>query len=271
MSAVKSKSIEVDKDVLGEHWVVNDIEELAKIIAIVAVGQAEHAAMIVRELRPQKPAISRAQLFREAKKQMAVSGKPEQVRYHRDGFLFECISWVVAQQTANPRTYLKVPHVKATTQGMDGLMIELHATKPVIVSSTIFEDKCTENPRSKFRDEVLVTFSEHHQHERGADLLSTAVSLIKESGLKGDDATKAAERVLDIAYRTYRAALTVDSTINSATKRSKLFKDYSGLDGLTQKQRIGATFVVDISLRDWFQKLADHVVDALTQFENEHV
>lgn len=271
MTSIKAKVVTVDTDVTGEHWTVGDIGELARVIAIVAIGQAEHASMIVRELQPQRPALSILQLFSQAKKQMNVAGKPDQVRYQRDAFLFECISWITAQQTAHPRKYLKVPHIKSTTQGMDGLMIELHATKPQVIRSTIFEDKCTAEPRDKFRDEVLVTFGEHHRHERSADLLSTAISLIKESGLDGSAATKAAGPVMDLAYRTYRAALTVDAKINSPDKRSKLFKDYTDLDGITQKQRVGATFVLDESLRDWFQKLADQVVHALTQFENDHV
>ncbi|SDN23243.1 hypothetical protein SAMN05216517_10962 [Janthinobacterium sp. OK676] len=271
MTAIKAKVVSVDTDVFGEQWTVGDIDELARIIAIVAIGQAEHASIIVRELQPQKPALSMILLFAQAKKQMNVIGKSDQVRYQRDGFLFECISWIKAQQAAHPRQYLKVPHIKSTTQGMDGLMIELHATKPQVIRSMIFEDKCTSKPRDKFRDEVLVTFGEHHRHERSADLLSTAISLIKESGLDGSAATKAAGAVMDIAYRTYRAALTVDATINTPDKRSNLFKDYTALDGITQKQRVGAVFVPDESLREWFQKLSDQVVHALTQFENDHV
>lgn len=271
MTAIAIKTVTVDKDIQGQHWVVNDIHALADMIAIISIGQAEHAATIIRELMPRTPAISRAQLFAEAKAQLNLTGKSEKVRYHRDGFLFECISWIAAQQKSDSRTFLKVPHIKATTQGMDGLIIQLHATRPEVVSTTICEDKCTENPRNKFTQQVLPTFSEHHQHKRSADLLATAVALIKESGLNGTGAMQAAERVLDMTYRTYRAALTVDSTFCTIEKRSNLFKGYADLDGLTQKQRIGATFLADPDLRDWFQKLADHVTTALTKFEGSHV
>jgi hypothetical protein len=271
MTALNSKPIAIDADVSGERWTLGDIDELAKIIAMVTIGQADHAATIVRKLKPQQPIISMQQLYAQARNQMNLAGKRPQARFHRDGFLFECISWIAAQQNASRRTYLKVPHIKATTQGMDGLMIELHSKKPLVVNSTIFEDKCTENPRNKFKSEVLKTFSEHHRHERSADLLSTAISLIKESGMNGSHATRAAERVLDVAYRTYRAALTVDSTFNTAAKRSSLFKDYTDLDRITQQQRVGATFVVKTPLRDWFDLLATRVVLALNQFETDYV
>ncbi|QPB24436.1 hypothetical protein [Rhizobium sp. 007] len=65
-------------------------------------------------------------------------------RYHRDGFLFECISWIVARQSSSSRTFMKDPHIAATTQGLDGLAIEMDPTEPVMVGATIFEDKCTE-------------------------------------------------------------------------------------------------------------------------------
>ena len=45
---------------------------------------------------------------------------------------------------------LKDPHVSATSQGLDGLMIELADDKSKVVMTTISEDKCTDNPRDTF-------------------------------------------------------------------------------------------------------------------------
>jgi hypothetical protein len=95
--------------------------------------------------------------------------------------------------------------------------------------------------------------------------------LIKESGLNGTEATRAASRVLDKRFRTYRAALTVGSKLNSAAARKKLFKGYNSLADVTKAQRLGATFIIDGSLRDWFQALADLAIEALTEFEAESV
>src|SRR5216684_4148826 len=44
-------------------------------------------------------------------------------RWQRDGFIFEAISWIAARQTHGERALLKDPHVSATSQGLDGLMI----------------------------------------------------------------------------------------------------------------------------------------------------
>ena len=71
--------------------------------------------------------------------------------WRRDGLLFEAISWIAARQTATARTYLKDPHLSSTTQGLDGLMIELDEQGTALRRATIFEDKCSANPRQVFQ------------------------------------------------------------------------------------------------------------------------
>lgn len=275
MTALVTKVVEVDDDVCGLVWFVNDLNELSKLIAVIALGQAQHAARIIVELELQGPAFSNGELYAGARGQMRIKGENEKQRevsrYHRDGFLFECISWITARQTATDRTFLKDPHISSTTQGLDGLSITLHPDEPVVVGVTIFEDKCTENPRNKFRDEIMPTFTEHHENKRSRDLVANAVSLIREGGINGTEATRAAARVLDKQYRTYQAALTVGSNIATVKKRKNLFKGYNDLMHITRNQRIGATFLIDGDLRDWFQELANQVITRLNEFEAEDV
>ncbi|CAB3922717.1 hypothetical protein LMG3410_05567 [Achromobacter aegrifaciens] len=275
MSALLSENVNVDDDVSGLLWSVNDLDDLSKLIAVITLGQAQHAARIIRELEPNGPAFSDADLYAGARGQMRIRGNSEAQRevsrYHRDGFLFECISWITARQSATDRTFLKDPHISSTTQGLDGLSIKMHPVEPIVVGVTIFEDKCTENPRDKFRDEIMPTFTEHHENKRSRDLVANAVSLIKEGGLNGTEATRAASRVLDRQYRIYRAALTVDSTLATPGKRKNLFKGYNSLAHITKDQRIGAMLVIDGDLRDWFQDLANNVIGAVDKFEADNV
>ena len=271
MPAILTEIVEVDDDVIGLNWSVDNMEDLAKLIAVITLGQADHAARIIHELEPFGPALSDGQLFEGARGQLRIRGETAKQKevsgYHRDGFLFECISWIVARQEGNDRTFMKDPHITSTTQGLDGLMIEMEATEPVVLKATIFEDKCTEHPRQKFKQEVLPTFTDHHENRRSRELVANSVSLIKQGGLNGTAATHAAARILDRRFRTYRAALTVDASLNTTAKRKSLFKNYSDLAGITQSQRLGATLVVEIALREWFQILADRVIEALREFE----
>ena len=82
--------------------------------------------------------------------------------------------------------------------------------------------------------------------------------------------TKAAARVVDKNFRTYRAALTVGAEISTTKRRKKLFKGYSDLADITKDQRIGAMLIVD-DLRDWFQELVEEVIKALNEFDADHV
>lgn len=273
MHTMTSQIVEVDDNVTGYTWSVDDVIELAKIIAIIALGQAEHAAEIIQEFGLSGPVPSRVEFYEEAREQLEIRGtndnQKEVSRYHRDGFLFECISWIMARQTADENTYMKDPHISSTTQGLDGLIIQLDPKEKVVLQTTICEDKCTGNPRGKFRDQVMVAFAEHHQNKRGRDLLANAVTLIKQSGLKGTAATIAAEKVYEKAYRTYRAALTVEMNFCTPKERKKLFKGYENLIDISKAQRIGAMFIVGGDLREWFQELADFVIQALKEFEEK--
>ncbi|MCK1732963.1 hypothetical protein IVA79_03085 [Bradyrhizobium sp. 138] len=272
-SALLTDVVVVDANSTGSRWTVQDANRLARLIALIAMGQALHAAKIIEDLSPTASAISAKSLTDAAKRQLRIVGTtPEQKdssRWRRDGFLFEAISWIAARQAGTARIFMKDPHIKATTQGIDGLMIELAASTPEITSATIFEDKCSENPRAIFRGDVMKAFADHHKNLRGPELVSGASALIEKSGVDGTAAVQAASRVLDLAYRRYRAALAISAEHDSETGRVALFKGYNKLKGITAQQRIGATFVVDGDLRDWFDDLAQQALTALDAMAKE--
>lgn len=275
-SLIKSKSVVVDVDVSGQRWEVTDFQELACLVAVITLGQATHAARIISKLEPNAPAFVHSTLCNAARAQLTISGSTGEKKKariaHRDGFLFECISWIVSRQGAHDRIFQKDPHTSATSQGLDGLIIELHATKQHIKAVTICEDKCTIVPRQKFQSEVLPTFNEHHTGgKRSRELVSCAVDLIKTNFDNDTKATQAASSVMDLKHRSYRAALTVDASIDDPGQRAKLFKDYNSLKNLKKSQRIGATLVIHEELRAWFQSLADAVIDELNKFEASNV
>jgi hypothetical protein len=272
LNVILSSAVPVDGDVAGLEWTVEDFEGLAALIAVIALGQAQHAADIIAELEPGGAAYTEADLVEDAKVQMQIWGtspeKRQASRDRRDGFLFECISWIVARQSGDARTFLKDPHLDASTHGLDGLVLQLAPKKPEIMRAIICEDKCTSNPRGKFRDDVLKTFGEHHRNKRARDLVANAVELIRDSGLRGKAAVLAAARVTDKSIRCYRAALTTGTLVTN--ERRRLFAGYAELDGIDQAQRIGATMPLTQPLREWFQSLAEAVIEALEAFgENE--
>jgi hypothetical protein len=266
--------VTVDANSVGSRWTVQDLDRLARLIALIAMGQALHAAKIIEDLSPTSSAITAASLTKAAKQQLQINGtkksQRDASRWRRDGFLFEAISWIAARQGGTRRSYMKDPHIKSTTQGIDGLMIELKASAPEVFRATIFEDKCSEDPRAIFRGDVMKAFADHHKNLRGPELVSGAAALIQKSGIDGTAAVQAAARVLDLAYRRYRASLAVTTDHDSEEGRIALFKDYDKLTGINAEQRIGATFIVDGELRDWFDSLANHAMAALDKMEKDN-
>lgn len=129
VAALAIEDVEIDTHCTGNRWTAADMNVLARIIAIIAMGQAAHAARIIGELLDPDPAIDDNALRADARRAFSIRGSTdaqrEVSRYHRDGFMFEAISWAAAQQATAGKALLRDPHVKSTTQGLDGLMIEV--------------------------------------------------------------------------------------------------------------------------------------------------
>jgi hypothetical protein len=270
INALSIETVAIDADCVGDRWAVENADRLARIVAIIAMGQATHAANIIQQLQSATPAFNHDALIKEAKRQLQIVGtdqdEKDASRWRRDGFVFEAISWIAAKQANGPAAFLKGPHLKSTTQGIDGLMIEFDSAVIEVIRATIFEDKCSRDPRKMFRDDVMKAFQDHHKNSRGPELVSTAAILIEKSGLDGTASVKAAARVLDLAFRRYRAALAVTSAQDSESARKALFKGYSALTGIKSDQRIGATFIVVGELRDWFDTIAASAIDVLNNW-----
>jgi hypothetical protein len=270
-SILSTDSVPIDADCTGERWKPVDEATLARLIAIMAMGQASYAGHILETLIPAEPAINTAQLRIEAKMKLTVEEPPKTPRagyprWQRDGLIFEAISWLAARQVY-PGVLLKTPHVSATSQGLDGLMIELKADKTGISRTTVFEDKCTDDARGTFLGKVIPEFQKRHNNERSAEIISTAVALIMTSGVDEVTATQFASAVTDQALRRYRASFAV--TVDSQAERKKLFADYNRIKTIKADQRVGASFVVPPKMRDWFDTLAAQAIGYLDSLNGD--
>jgi hypothetical protein len=263
-AALAVEQVPVDANCIGIRWTVDDADLLARIVAIVAMGQAAHAVRIICALVPAVPAIDHKALRADAKQRLRVTGgtqkQKEARRYHRDGLIFEVISWIAAQQQTGGKALLRDPHVSSTTQGLDNLMIEMDAAGADVKRATIFEDKCSENPDHTFRYKIMPAFKAHHKNKRASDLVATAAALLEKAGLDGTKSVTAAARVLDKTFRTYRGSLSVTTADDSVERRQSVFKTYKELDGIKTDQRVGAVLITSENLRSWFDRVADAAI-----------
>lgn len=261
LPALSTKIVAIDEHCTGDQWTAQDEEHLARLIALISMGQATQASHIIRELAPAAPAFTATEIIAEAKIRLTVgiktkNGRTGYPQEQRDGFIFEAISWIAARQTHGAEALMLAPHVSATSQGLDGLMIEITPDKTQVTRTTIFEDKCTEDPRASFRAKVIPAFLDRHQNKRSAELVDGAATLLRTAGVDESAAAALAAAVMDRARRRYRASFAVPPEFDDEKQRKKLFKGYEKLTGITRDQRVGACFIVPGELRESIEQLA---------------
>jgi len=70
---------------------------------------------------------------------------------------------------------------------------------------------------------------------------------------------------MDPNQRRYRAAFALTKEHDTQEQRQKLFKGYDALDGVSSKQRVGATLIVSGKLREWFDSIALRAITYLNE------
>jgi hypothetical protein len=262
----------IDEHCVGTKWIVDNEDQLARLIAIVVMGQAMQAAHIIDELLPATPAFTNEDLKNEAIIKFTVQEQSQTPRvgyprFQRDGLIFEIISWIAAKQTSGDRCFLKDPHISATSQGLDGIMIELNDDGSEILKSTIFEDKCSKNPRNTFRDKVIPGFLDRHGNTRSSELIAAAGTLIQLSGVTNPQAMAMVSKVLDNSCRQYRAGFALTQEFDTEDAQKALFKGYDKIKDIGREQRIAASLIVDDKLRDWFDTMAARITAYIQQLD----
>jgi hypothetical protein len=263
-------SVAINCHCAGLRWSEKNRPALVRLIALVAMGQAAKAALIIQRLEPATPEFTHGQLCAEAIVTLSVQDTATNPRkgypkFQRDGFIFEAISWIAATQTMGDEAVLKPPHVSATSQGLDGLMLGVDKKNESIKEAIIFEDKCTDNPRSTFLSKVLPALIDRHTNKRSVELVATASLLLSVAGFSPDNASRESARILDLSIRKYRSSFAVTDEFDTEERRSHLFGRFEDISGVGQDQRIGACFVVSNPMRDWFEQLA---ADAISYIES---
>ncbi|BEL81180.1 TPA: hypothetical protein ACF2D8_004393 [Serratia marcescens] len=274
IAALEIVGFPIDDDCVGSKWKVENEDQLVRLIAIVVMGQAAQAAHIIDELLPAAPAFTFDELKQEAVIKFTVQNVAQNPRtgyprIQRDGLIFEIISWIAAKQVSGDKCFLKDPHTSSTSQGLDGIMIELNEDGSEILKSTIFEDKCTDNPRDTFTQKVIPGFLDRHGNTRNAELIAAAATLIQLSGVSNVQAMSMVRKVIDNSSRQYRAGFALSQDFDTEEAQKALFKGYDKIKDISQEQRIGASLIVDGKLRDWFDALATKIIAYIEQLDVE--
>ncbi|CAN7626814.1 MAG: hypothetical protein ACT6RN_26250 [Agrobacterium sp.] len=207
------------------EWSINEKQRgvLVEIIAYLYLRQEENAQRVIRSLEPNLRApkgrvadnvvrkltaphqkdIDLAQTGSGLEKE-AAKKRIETSIIHRDGLLFQHISWVVAR-IAIPNGYMTSPHVRQADKGFDGFIIELDEAKGEIKRILLCEDKASITPRKLISSSVWPEIKAIRRGDRDDEILADLVTLLK--SVPDIDAEAAVDEVFWEEVREYRVAV----------------------------------------------------------------
>lgn len=240
----------------GYRWHVVDETALAKAVGWVLVGQYVHAEAIIRGQPTTAPfvvATAKQQVI-----QRLETTASDALIAHRDGWIFQQISWIAAiLDTAEP-VVASAPHSRPAEKGFDIVLVPLADATTAKLELIIGEDKATTNPRATIRDGVWPEIAKLEAGKRDAEVQATLTSLIAGSGLTNKDALSTA--AFWQRKKRYRVCVTIPDGSDNAAARRALFAGYDvHAPGPTPERRKAETFALT-DLRAWMNAFSLKVV-----------
>jgi hypothetical protein len=242
----------------GYVWEVKDEDLLACLVGRIYVGRYLHVENVLKKLTQKTPAIGRAAAD-EAKSKLRL--KAGEDPWHRDGLLFQAISWIAAHRAAGvARSVFSLPHQIRAHKGFDGLQIELD-NKQQLTGLVIFEDKATEDPRTTIRQDVWPELEHMHNGGRQTELMQEITALLQRAKVKDPD--EVIEAVVWKRIRKFRVSITGRDGHDDEPEFCKLFKGYDhAVPGKDATKRQAEVICLD-DLRPWMQRFAKKVMKAI--------
>lgn len=241
----------------GWAWTIEDEDVLAERVARLVLGQYRHVAKILSGAGVPGP-VANAEQADAAIKQLTVASGDDP--WHRDGWLFQAISWIAAHQQPSA-SLTRMPHIRKADKGFDGMQLELNEDGTSVTAVVVFEDKATDKARVTIRKEVWPGIVALERGER-LNELSQEVSGMLDARAAVDptfDLDTAIANTLWHEVRRYRVSITVGKTHNNAAGRAKLFKGFDGAAPGKANRRRADTIHLP-AMRNWMASFAERVI-----------
>jgi len=235
---------------------VIDEEMLARSVAQIAIGQWEHLEKILQTGQWSEATVGYS-LAGAVRTLHVPPGSPEWKIWHRDGWVFQAISWIAAVEAG--RGPARPPHIAHAEKGFDGLQLLLTRDGSRAKRLIIFEDKASANPRAKILGEVWPALRLLESGDRDHELRSELSALLLQAPHL--DKVQAVDRVLNQRRnRSYRVAVTIGASHDSDAGLERLFRGYSDVvQGRRFRRR--AHVLRQDELREWLAAIAKSAVD----------
>ncbi|MRF67719.1 hypothetical protein GIJ48_14665 [Escherichia coli] len=216
------------------EWTISNKSraKLIEVIAYLYLRQEENAQRVIDALEP-RPRVSKGRVAENvvrkltapraedvellqsgtATERKAASKRIKTSIIHRDGLLFQYISWVAARLEL-PNGYMTSPHVRQADKGFDGFIIELDKSVREIKRIVLCEDKASKSPRNLITSSVWSEIETLRRGDRDDEILAELVTLLK--SVPGIDAEEAVDEIFWEGAREFRVAVATGENRRSA-------------------------------------------------------
>lgn len=241
----------------GWAWTIDDEDVLAERVARIVLGQYRHVAKILTGAAVPGPTAN-AEQANAAIKQLTLAEGDDP--WHRDGWLFQTVSWIAAHQQPSA-SLTRMPHIRKADKGFDGMQLELDEAGTAVTAVVIFEDKATDKARDTIRDDVWPGIVALEKGER-LNELSQEVSGMLDARAAADpefDLDTAISNTLWRDVRRYRVSITIGDTHNNESARANLFKGFDeSAPGAATRRRADTIYMP--AMRSWMSSFAARVI-----------
>jgi len=262
---IQHAPIDCEDICIVNRWIINDIDALAEIVAFVMAGASLHAEKIIAETRGTNPRLRKAidSAINKIYLSPQIENQEMQPVWHRDGLLFQAISWTAATLQKPKTSVIAVPHIIKAHKGLDGLLLNLEGGE---VCLTIFEDKA--GNASNLIAKVMAEFQQMEQDEtyKAEELLQESSVLLSMHKPEGwEDIIADAFWLRNRKYRASLASLDSHCTEEGAKALFKAFKD--SVPGVVDRRT--GHLMASSGVRAFFRSFASKVVDTLEKKKSE--
>jgi hypothetical protein len=263
------------------QWTIENLEQLVEALAWLYVRKPRHAAKIIEKLAP-GVAIFPGREFDAARELLSVDTsdiendlqsadptvrkKAEDKRdvrtEHRDGLLFQHLSWVAAS-LQYPGSYLTAPHVRTADKGFDGVVVTIDDNTS-LGAVILCEDKATVNPRQLVTQSIWKELADVCKGAKDLEILDAVTALLDK--IEGIDSERALQGISWDKLRHYRVSLTAPETQKKKDSFAHIFKGFEKVVAGALGTRI-AEFIALPDVRKFLDDLAQRVIAELDQLE----
>ncbi|MFP1784418.1 hypothetical protein ACLEC2_11045 [Lonsdalea quercina] len=267
------------------EWTISNKSraKLIEVIAYLYLRQEENAQRVINTLEPRRRVpkgkvaenvvrkltapraedLAVLQSGTEAQKEAARKRINTSI-IHRDGLLFQHISWV-ASRLELPNGYMTSPHVRQADKGFDGFIIELDDSVSEIKRIILCEDKASKSPRTLITSSVWPEIGTIRNGDRDDEILADLVTLLK--SVPHIDAEEAVDEIFWEGAREFRVAVATGENRRRSGSFLHIIAGFKSVAGGELEARMAGVLAFD-NVRTGLDLLAVEVAAKVEEIAN---